>query len=251
VRVAVFGATSAIAEQCARLWAARGARLVLVGRHAARLQATAADLALRGAAQAETLVADFDRLEALPDVVDQALATLGGGFDIALVAHGTLPDQAACERALDATLAALVTNGSSAVGLLHALALAAEHQLDGGGPAPALAVISSVAGDRGRQSNTTYGAAKALVSAYASGLGQRLAKRGIAVVLIKPGFVDTPMTAAFDKRGPLWASAERVARAIVAAIDARRPLVYVPGFWWAIMTIIRAIPERLFRRLSL
>ena len=114
----------------------------------------------------------------------------------------------------------------------------------------AIAVISSVAGDRGRQSNYVYGSAKALVSAFASGLRQRLAKCGVAVVTIKPGFVDTPMTASF-KKGALWASPQKVAGDIVQGIDKGRAVVYTPGFWRAIMFVITHIPERIFVKLSL
>jgi decaprenylphospho-beta-D-erythro-pentofuranosid-2-ulose 2-reductase len=113
-----------------------------------------------------------------------------------------------------------------------------------------MSVISLAAGDRGRGSNYVYGSAKALVTAFLSGLRQRLAKCGVGVVTIKPGFVDTPMTAAFPK-GPLWAQPERIAQGIVKAIEKRGNTVYLPGFWWPIMFIIRAVPERLFLRLSL
>src|ERR1700690_3871484 len=113
-----------------------------------------------------------------------------------------------------------------------------------------IALISSVAGDRGRQSNYVYGAAKAAVTAFASGLRQRLYRKGVAVITIKPGFVSTPMTAAFAKNA-LWASPARVARDIVRAIERGTPVVYTPWFWRIIMTLICAVPERVFRRLRL
>ena len=111
-------------------------------------------------------------------------------------------------------------------------------------------MISSVAGDRGRQSNYVYGSAKSLVTTFTSGLRQRLYKYGVSVITVKPGFVDTPMTAAFPK-GPLWAQPERIAQGIVRAIDRSSTIVYLPGFWRPIMGIIRTIPERIFQRLSL
>ena len=114
----------------------------------------------------------------------------------------------------------------------------------------ALAVISSVAGDRGRQSNYVYGAAKGMVSLFLQGLRNRMFKHGVQVLTVKPGFVDTPMTSGFDK-GHLWASAEQVARGIVRAIDTRRDVVYLPGFWWPIMWIIRHLPEGYFKKLKL
>ena len=113
-----------------------------------------------------------------------------------------------------------------------------------------LAVISSVAGDRGRPSNYLYGSAKAAVSTYLSGLGGRLRREGVHVLVIKPGFVDTPMTREFRK-GALWAKPDQIAAGIIRGADRRKPVAYLPAFWWAIMQIIKAIPEFLFRRLSL
>ena len=111
-------------------------------------------------------------------------------------------------------------------------------------------MISSVAGDRGRQSNYVYGSAKALVSAFMSGLRQRLHRSGVAVITIKPGFVDTPMTAAFQK-GALWAKPDQIARGIVKALDRGRDVVYLPAFWRPIMLIVRSVPETIFKRLAL
>ncbi len=166
-------------------------------------------------------------------------------YDTVLIAHGTLSDQKACEASVELTLREIDTNALSVVALLTRIANRLEQRRAG-----TIAVISSVAGDRGRGSNYVYGSAKALVTAFLSGLRQRLGKSGVGVVTIKPGFVDTPMTAAFAK-GPLWASPEKVAKGIVRALDRRSDTVYLPGFWWTIMFIIRAIPERLFWRLSL
>ena len=136
-------------------------------------------------------------------------------------------------------------NAVSVAALLTSIAVRLEQRRAG-----SIAVISSVAGDRGRQSNYVYGSSKALVTAFLSGLRQRLYKVGVAVITIEPGFVDTPMTAAFRK-GLLWAKPQQVAAGIVRAIDRSRAVVYLPGFWRPIMFIIRAIPETLFRRLSL
>jgi short-subunit dehydrogenase len=137
------------------------------------------------------------------------------------------------------------TNGLSVVALLTRVANRLAQQRAG-----TIAVISSVAGDRGRGSNYVYGSAKALVTAFLSGLRHRLAKVGVNVVTIKPGLIDTPMTAAFPK-GPLWARPDAVARGIVKAMDHRSNTVYLPGFWRPIMFIIRSIPERMFLRTSL
>jgi short-subunit dehydrogenase len=169
-----------------------------------------------------------------------------GALDTVLIAHGTLSNQQACEASVELTLQEISTNGLSAIALLTRIAPRFESRRSG-----TIAVISSVAGDRGRQSNYVYGSAKALLSAFLSGLRQRLYKSGVAVITIKPGFVDTPMTAALPKGGPLWAKPEQVAAGIVKAIDRSATVVYLPWFWALIMMIIRAVPETIFRRVKL
>ena len=113
-----------------------------------------------------------------------------------------------------------------------------------------IAALSSVAGDRGRGSNLVYGAAKAGLTAFLSGLRNRLSGAGVRVVTVKPGFVDTPMTDHLPKN-PLYASPERVARDVVRAIDTGADVVYTPWWWRFVMLAVRLIPERLFKRLSL
>mgnify|MGYP001082086522 CR=1 FL=1 len=240
-RVLIIGATSAIAEATARRYAARGAAIHLLGRQAARLEAIAADLSVRGA-KGSVGVLDVNDGAQHGAAFDAAWAALGG-VDVVLIAHGTLPDQAACDASVELSLREFATNGTSTIALCAALA----PRLAAGAT---LAVISSVAGDRGRASNYLYGSAKAAVSAYLSGLGQRLRPAGINVLTIKPGFVDTPMTAAF-KKGALWAKPDQIAKGIVRAVDRRRAVAYLPGFWWAIMFIIKSIPEFVFRRIKL
>jgi decaprenylphospho-beta-D-erythro-pentofuranosid-2-ulose 2-reductase len=243
-RVLIVGAGSAIAEATARILAARGEALYLVGRKRQVLEAMAQDLTVRGAASVGTEVLDANNLADHQPMLDRAEAQLGG-LDIALIAHGTLSDQKACENSSELTVRELTTNAISIAALLTPLAARFEARRAG-----AIAVISSVAGDRGRQSNYVYGSAKSLVSTFTSGMRQRLAKSGVAVITIKPGFVDTPMTAAFRK-GALWAKPQDVADGIVRAIDRSASVVYLPGFWRPIMAVIRAIPERVFLRLKL
>jgi short-subunit dehydrogenase len=241
-RVLIIGATSAIAEATAREYAARGAALFLVGRDLSRLEAIAADLRVRGAGSATACRLDVNDHARHPDMLDAAWQALGG-VDVALVAHGTLPDQARCEASVDYAMQEFATNGTSTIALSTALA----QRLQAGAT---LAVISSVAGDRGRASNYLYGSAKAAVSTFLSGLRQALNGRQINVLTIKPGFVDTPMTREFPK-GPLWAKPGQVAKGIVASVDKRRAVVYLPWFWSGIMLVIRHIPETLFRRIRL
>ena len=243
-KILIIGATSAIAEAVARRYAARGAAIFLVGRNRERLSVISADLAVRGAAQVSEHVLDVNALSAHADMIDRAWHTLGAP-DVVLVAHGTLPDQAACEATVDVFLTEFSTNGSATLALLVPIANRMAEAGTG-----TLAVITSVAGDRGRQSNYAYGAAKAATSAFLSGLRQRLFKHGVAVVDIRPGFVDTPMTAHLRK-GPLWASPDKIAKRIVGGVGRGTPVLYAPGFWRLIMLVIRLLPQAVFNRIKL
>lgn len=243
-KILIVGAGSAIAEQYARLEAAAGSMLMLAGRSLSRLEVIAADLRVRGAAHVATFAMDVNELDRHGALLEAAWSELGG-MDVILLAHGTLPDNAACAGAPGLAVREFNTNGTSTIALMAAAACRLEAQCHG-----TLAVISSVAGDRGRASNYLYGAAKAAVSAYASGLRQHLHGSGVNVLTVKPGFVDTPMTRAFRK-GPLWASPQAVARGIARSIERRRAVAYLPGFWWAVMRVITHIPEPVFRRLRL
>jgi short-subunit dehydrogenase len=243
-KVLVLGATSAIAQSTVRLLAARGASLYLVGRNPERLEAVAKDARTRGAARVETEAVDLDDLAQHEALVERA-ATALGGLDGALLAHGILGNQEAAQRSYAEAEKVLRTNFLSAVSLLTPLANLFEAQKAG-----TLVVISSVAGDRGRQSNYVYGASKGALSVFLQGLRNRLAHAGVAVVTVKPGFVDTPMTADV-KKNALFATPEKVARGIVRAADARKDEVYLPGFWGPIMFAIRGIPERVFKRMKL
>jgi decaprenylphospho-beta-D-erythro-pentofuranosid-2-ulose 2-reductase len=243
-RVLIIGATSAIAAETARVFAAYGARLFLTGRHSGRLDAVAADLKVRGAVQVETALLEVTDISRHAGVVEAAFAALGG-LDVALIAHGTLPDQRRCEESVAETLAALEVNFTATIALLTLLANRFEAARQG-----CIAAITSVAGDRGRQSNYVYGAAKGGVERFLEGLRNRLFRSGVAVITIKPGFVDTPMTAGVAKN-PLFASPRRVGRAIYRAIEARRSVVYIPWFWRPIMFLVTGLPESIFQRLRL
>lgn len=243
-KVLIIGATSAIAEATARLFAARGDRLFLFGRNEVRLDAIAKDLEIRGADAVYSGNLDANSFRDHQGALDQAIEQLGG-LDIALLAHGTLPDQHACEKSFEAALQEITTNAISVISLSTHLANILEANKSG-----TLAVIGSVAGDRGRQSNYVYGAAKGMVATFLQGLRNRLHKSGVQVLTIKPGFVDTPMTADFDK-GPIWAQPADIAEGIVKGIEKNRSEIYLPFFWRYIMLVIKLIPEKLFVRLSL
>jgi len=243
-RVLIIGATSAIATETARAYAEGGARLFLTGRDAAKLDSVAADLRVRGAAEVHTGVLDVAQIPYQTTVINSAISTLAG-LDVALIAHGTLPVQSACEKQVEETVEALHVNFTATITLLTILANYFEAQHRG-----CIAVITSVAGDRGRQSNYVYGAAKGGVERFLQGLRNRLHASRVTVLTIKPGFVDTPMTAAV-KKNPLFASPRRVGRSIHRAIERRRDVVYIPWFWRPLMMVIRVLPEPLFKRLHL
>jgi short-subunit dehydrogenase len=244
MRVLIIGATSAIAAETAKAYAEDRARLFLTGRNAEKLASVRDDLRVRGATQVDTEVLDVSEISRHREVIDSAVGTLGG-LDVALIAHGTLPDQAGCQQRVADTTEALHVNFIATIALLTELANYFEAQRNG-----CIAVITSVAGDRGRQSNYVYGAAKGGVERFLQGLRNRLYRSGVAVVTIKPGFVATPMTAGM-KQSPLAANARRVGRSIYRAIEHRRDVVYIPWFWRPLMIVIKSLPERIFKRLQL
>ncbi len=191
-----------------------------------------------------TALADLDDFSRHVKLVDEAWSQ-AGGLDAALIAQGTLPDQAACEADFDLTRRQWITNFEAPASL--AARLAGRFEARGSGT---LAAISSVAGDRGRRSNYVYGTAKGALSTFLAGLRLRLRDKGVRVVTVKPGFVDTPMTASFTK-GALWASPDTVAHGIVRAMERGAGEVYLPWFWWPIMFVIRHLPEPVFARLKI
>lgn len=244
MKLLILGATSAIAHETAKCFARDGAELLLVARSPEKLEAVANDLKVRGAKRVDTYVLDLTELERHQDMFDAALNTLET-VDMLLIAHGTLGDQKLCEESVVETMKELVNNCTSVISLLTISANYFERQKRG-----CIAVITSVAGDRGRQSNYVYGTAKAAVSTFLQGLRSRLYKAGVAVLTIKPGFVDTPMTAS-HKKNILFASARTVGEGIYKAMLQRKDVVYLPWFWRLILFVVNIIPERMFKRLSL
>ena len=242
--ILVLGATSSIASACARRWAEQDCQFFLVGRSVERLDQVARDLVARGAA-VHTHILDLTHFDQHKAMLDACYAALGH-VDIALIAHGTLPDQKACEQDVQTAVQEFTNNCLSVIGLLTDLANRMEAQKSG-----CIAVISSVAGDRGRPSNYLYGAAKGAVTDFCSGLRGRLLKSGVQVLTIKPGFVDTPMTQGLVLPTLLLVTPDKVAQDIVKAVAKRRDAIYTPWFWRWIMLIIIHIPGAVFKRLSM
>lgn len=243
-KILVLGATSGIAEATCRIWAAEGARLFLVARNAEKLAAVATDLRTRGASYIDTAVADLDDVEKHPALLAHAINSLTG-LDIAYLTHGILGDQAKAEQDFNAAAQIIYTNYMAPVSLLTWLANFCVQRRAG-----TLAVISSVAGERGRKSNYVYGSSKAGLTAFLGGLRNRVDREGVTVLTIKPGPVKTAMTVGM-KGSDKFADVDAVAASIVKAIDKRRDTLYVPFQWGPIMWVIRSIPERIFKKLNL
>ena len=243
--ILIIGATSAIAEATAKKFAAEGAKLYLLGRNKERVATIAEDLTIRGAASVTSEYFDSRDIASYQELLDKAYSTLGS-FDIVLIAYGTLGNQKSCENKTEMAMQELQTNAISTISLLTGIANMMEKQKHG-----TIAVISSVAGDRGRASNYVYGAAKAAVSAFCEVLRARLFKSGVHVLTIKPGMVDTPMTEGMDLPAILVAKPEVIAEDIVNAIKKKRDVLYTPWYWKYVMMGIIHLPTSVFKKLNL
>ena len=245
-KVVILGALSAIAIATARIYAAEGANLVLAGRNADRLKGLADDLRARGASQVETAALDLEAAsaEAPMHLADWSKAL--GGIDHVLVIYGYLGSQEKASNDLNELARIVSSNFSSAVMWCEAAGQILRAQGHG-----SVVAVSSVAGDRGRQSNYAYGAAKGGLALFMQGLAHSLAKSGARAVAVKPGFVDTPMTDGMAKGGALWAKPEETGAAIRKAADRGGPIQYAPGIWRIIMLIIRTVPAFVFHKTKL
>lgn len=247
----IFGATSAIAIELTRLLAERKANVVLVGRNHEKLTAVAGDIRVRQGNVVGTIAADLAETERHDALFAEAEGMLGT-IDCVIIAHGTLPEQERANSDPDYALRHFATNATSVIslGLRAAVILERQSVTAGKRGAGMIVVIGSVAGERGRQSNYLYGGAKGAVNTFFQGLRNRLFHKGIHVLTVKPGFVDTPMTAHLPKNF-LFASPSKVAADILHAMDKRRDVIFTPWFWRWIMLIIRLVPERIFKKLKL
>ena len=244
-RIVIIGATSAIAEHCARLWVKDDdIDLTLVGRNKEKTERIAADLRIRNPRSILRVVeADFIEPASIVKLVESIVAE--GSIHIVLIAHGTLPDQSVCQQDLTTCRDALVVNAISPVLFAEAFVGHMEKAKQG-----TLEIVGSVAGDRGRKSNYVYGAAKGLIERYAQGLQHRVAKSCVKVVLIKPGPTETPMTAHLKQQLGTLANVEDVAQIIVRGTNHSKPVIYAPAKWSLIMLIIKKLPRFIFNRMD-
>lgn len=244
-RIFISGATSAMAQAFAKRYAAHKACFYLLGRDPAKLDIVKQDLLARGASAVWTFPVDMAKPQPYASIVAQAIQQMGA-IDIALIAQGIMKTQAVLQAEAAAVQENYQVNLLSAIEIATELANYFEQQKCG-----SLLVISSVAGDRGRQSNYVYGASKAALSVFTDGLRNRLFRHGVTVVTVKPGFVDSPMTAALEKGGPLWATPEKIAEDMEKSVGKGGGILYTPWFWRYILLIIRHVPDALFKKLSL
>lgn len=245
-RIVIIGATSLIAEHCARLWVNEApVDLILVGRNKAKMEVVAADLQVRSSTSSiKCYQIDFTAPEKIDELGNELVKE--GSFDLVLIAHGALLEQALCQKNLELCQQSLLVNGISPVLFAEMFVKHMEKANKG-----TLALISSVAGDRGRKSNYVYGASKSLVSQYTQGLQHRLAHTNLHVILIKPGPTDTPMTASLKQQGVRMAKVEQVAKQIVNGINAKKKIIYAPAKWRLIMLIIRHLPSSIFNKMDI
>jgi short-subunit dehydrogenase len=242
--VVIFGAASAIAHRTAVRFAQDNANLFLIARDMEKLEAVKNDILTRFETNIELLTLDANDIEKHSGFLNE-LKEKAGKIDVFLIAHGTLPDQEKIQDSPEKIIDEYKTNALSVFSLATIMGNIMEEQGEG-----TIAVISSVAGDRGRMSNYIYGSAKAAVSAFTQGLRNRLYHKGVHVVTIKPGFVDTPMTKD-TKKNFLFASAKDVGEGIYKAIEEKKNVAYLPKFWSFIMCVIRSIPESIFKKMKM
>jgi short-subunit dehydrogenase len=243
--VLILGANSGMARALARLTASPAVQLILAGRNTKEMEKTAADLEVRGHGPKPFIMAfDAQATETHEKFWSQVLAKVKVVDEVYLF-FGQMHPQAEAQKDFHLAEEMLVTNYVGAVSILERVAATMEERKQG-----LIVGVSSVAGDRGRRSNYLYGSSKAGLSAFLSGLRSRLVPAGVHVLTVKPGFVDTPMTAGM-KKGLLFAKPETIARGILKAVKAKKDVVYLPFFWRWIMLVIIHIPEGMFKKTRL
>lgn len=240
--VLIIGATSDVAQSLSNLFLPPDYKLYLAGRRIQRLKPLKAHLKTVFAADAELIEMDVCETGSHPALFDP----LAGRIDILICLAGYLGDQKKAQSDFNEAAKIIATNFTGLVSIINLFAGHFEERGHG-----LIVGVSSVAGERGRQSNYIYGAAKAGFSTYLDGLRNRLHPAGVHVITVKPGFMDTKMTAGLNLPKPLTAQPEQAARLIAKAIDKRKNTVYILPVWRWVMLVIRNIPEFIFKKLSL
>ncbi len=243
MNIVILGATSAIAHSVSKCYVAKDVNFILVARNNEKLDIVAQDLISIGAGSVEKYTLDFDNYKKQSDFVHY-IESKGIVIDLLFLAYGVLHTQIDCEKNISNTIEQINSNYNSVIVLLTMISPLLEKNQRG-----CIAVITSVAGDRGRKSNFIYGSAKAGVTTFLEGLRYKLFESGVSVVTLKPGFIDTPMTEDY-KKGLLWVSSDVAANYIVKAISRKKAIAYIPPFWFWIMFVIRLIPNFIFRKLN-
>lgn len=238
----VLGARSDMGLAVAEKFASQGFNIQLAARRAVELQQTAKDLQIKS--QQQVSLHEFDVLNYTSH--DQFIDSLPVLPNIVLCVVGLLGEQKQAEQDWNQAEQIIASNYTGPVSILNRIAERFDHRHSG-----CIIGVSSVAGDRGRQSNYLYGSAKAGFTAYLSGLRNRLFQSGVQVITVKPGFVNTSMTAAMDLPKLLTAQPEQVADQVYDALMSKKHIVYSHWYWRWIMLIIKLIPERIFIKLTL
>lgn len=244
--IVVIGATSAIASACIEIWANQmPTKFSLIARDSNKLQRMSKDFIIRfPLIEISQYTLDFLNVEEVSSLIHKISKVVP--IEIALLAQGYLPEQVDCESDIELCKKTININAISPVLFLEALAQVMENQKFG-----TLAVIGSVAGDRGRKSNYVYGASKALIAAYMGGLSHRFSKSKINIILIKPGPVETPMTERYRRSGLAMASPKKVAKDITKGISIGNNIIYTPGKWRWVMLLIVHLPKFIFNRMRI
>ncbi|MDZ4861545.1 MAG: SDR family oxidoreductase [Candidatus Hydrogenedentes bacterium] len=244
--VVVLGVTSAIARALAGEFARRGHDLIVCARDSEETNAIACDLELRHGVRVVAKTFDAEAFETHAAFVDECVRDGNSSLEGVVLGFGFMEEQPVMQKDFAIARRTIDVNVNATISLCELFAAHLEPMRRG-----FIAGISSVAGDRGRQSNYIYGASKAAMTTYLQGLRNRLHPHGVHVITLKPGFVDTKMTWGLPLPGPLVASPERAARDMHDAIMRGKNVAYIPWFWRYIMLIIRAIPEWQFKKMKM
>lgn len=243
--IVVFGATSAIATAVLEEYLKEDVHLYLIARNQEKLHTLLTDWQIRyPQATLSSQLTDLSDTKQHAELIQNIITSMPR-IDIAFLCHGSLSNQSQCEQSYDKTYQELTINLLSMISLLTHLANHMQQQRQG-----TIAVLSSVAGDRGRQKNYVYGTAKAALTTFLQGLRNRLFKHGVHVITIKPGFIESPMTI-HHRKNKLFCQPRDVAKHIKHGIDTKKNVLYTPRFWAGIMLIFKLIPENIFKRMSL